>query len=93
VIGNDLSRRKWEVVFVERRPSSETTTMAAAAVAVDDPDGLLFTETWLRISPASPLMGGGGGNSSGAIKEIEEDIVEELVRRHRVWIESGGCEV
>jgi phosphopantothenate---cysteine ligase (ATP) len=64
VIGNDLNRRKWEVVFVERRKSTSVGGATADA---------LFTETWLRIRP-------------GEVKEIEEDIVEELVRRHRVWI-------
>ncbi|KAL0579190.1 Phosphopantothenate--cysteine ligase cab2 [Marasmius crinis-equi] len=36
-------------------------------------------ETWLRIDPKSTEAG----------KEIEEDIIRELVQRHRKWIEGG----
>jgi len=37
-------------------------------------DSLTFVESWLRIPP------------DVAGKEIEEDIVHELVRRHAAWI-------
>lgn len=41
-----------------------------------------FSEYWLRINlPEHPLPG-------APVKEIEEDIVQELVRRHTEWIEN-----
>ncbi|KAI0346417.1 phosphopantothenate-cysteine ligase [Trametopsis cervina] len=74
VIGNDLHRRKFEVVFVTpingQRP-------ARPPPEVDDFD--LFTETWLHIDPAREPQ-----------KEIEEDIVAELVKRHRVWADHAA---
>ncbi|PSS36968.1 hypothetical protein PHLCEN_2v1184 [Hermanssonia centrifuga] len=65
VIGNDLHRRKFEVVFVSPvggRPIQE------------EPNAVQFTESWLNIDL-----------TQDPTKEIEEDIVAELVRRHRVW--------
>ncbi|KAF8893278.1 DNA/pantothenate metabolism flavoprotein [Mucidula mucida] len=59
VIGNDLHRRKFEVVFVSRGT---------------DPSAP-FTDSWLRIDLASHPE-----------KEIEEDIIAELVKRHGEWI-------
>jgi phosphopantothenate-cysteine ligase len=64
VIGNDLHRRKFEVVFISR----------SAKCASE------FEESWLRI--ASDL-------SVVPIKEIEEDIVGELVRRHQAFIDEA----
>ncbi|KAG2008434.1 phosphopantothenate-cysteine ligase [Coprinopsis cinerea AmutBmut pab1-1] len=64
VIGNDLHRRKFEVVFVSRKESE-------------------FDEYWLRID-----LGEHHGPAHHA-KEIEEDIVTELVKRHNAWIEKG----
>ncbi|KAI0319307.1 phosphopantothenate-cysteine ligase [Amylostereum chailletii] len=66
VIGNDLNRRKYEVVFVSR---------AIDARAISD--------TWLRIDAHAI-------NSRGQLKEIEEDIVDELVRRHDRWIAASA---
>ncbi|KAJ6614582.1 DNA/pantothenate metabolism flavoprotein [Mycena sp. CBHHK59/15] len=40
---------------------------------------LTFVESWLRIAPTPPA-------ATNQVKEIEEDIVAELVRRHAVWI-------
>lgn len=68
VIGNDLHRRKFEVVFVS--PASGKPIQDAS----DGLDASLFSESWLRIDP-----------SETTTKEIEEDIVTELVKRHRVW--------
>ncbi|KAI9438553.1 DFP-domain-containing protein [Lactarius indigo] len=67
VIGNDLHRRKHEVVFV----SSEHQGTAARDVGIN----------WLRIS-------GDAVNAHGHPKEIEEDIVAELTKRHQAWIEG-----
>jgi phosphopantothenate---cysteine ligase (ATP) len=68
VIGNDLHRRKFEVVFVS--PVNGPPVQENGA----NVDSAKFMESWLRIDLAQ--------NSS---KEIEEDIVAELVKRHRVW--------
>ena len=38
----------------------------------------LYSEQWLRLSEKAVAEG----------KEIEEDIVEELVKRHEAWIEG-----
>lgn len=68
VIGNDLHRRKFEVVFVSPakcQPVHENS---------EEPDPSMFTESWIRIDL-----------SQNPLKEIEEDIVAELVARHRVW--------
>ncbi|KAH9031701.1 phosphopantothenate-cysteine ligase [Lactarius pseudohatsudake] len=67
VIGNDLHRRKHEVVFVSR----EHQGTAARDVGIN----------WLRIS-------GDAVNARGHPKEIEEDIVAELTKRHQAWIEG-----
>lgn len=79
VIGNDLHTRKFQVVFVSKRPpASQSTT---TTVTPDSPDAR-FVESWLRIdTPAS--------SSAHHEKEIEEDIVAELVRRHQQWIEGS----
>lgn len=65
VIGNDLHRRKFEVVFVSRETDGHKSSGAADAIS----------ETWLRLDDAALARG----------KEIEEDIICELVRRHRRW--------
>jgi len=67
VIGNDLHRRKFEVVFVSR---NETR-----------PDE--FDDQWLRITLPEHAV------PAHQAKEIEEDIVAELVRRHARWVERG----
>ncbi|KAF9051659.1 phosphopantothenate-cysteine ligase [Panaeolus papilionaceus] len=76
VIGNDLHRRKFEVVFVSRKilpPVIDDSIKPADT----------FEEYWLRIDiPAHPAPG-------EAVKEIEEDIVAELVKRHAEWIKQG----
>ena len=67
VIGNDLHRRKYEVVFV----SPDHHGSAASDVRID----------WLHI-PADAV------DSRGHPKEIEEDIVAELTKRHQAWIDG-----
>ena len=66
VIGNDLHRRKYEVVFVSRDHHGS----AASDIST----------TWLRISADAV-------DSRGHAKEIEEDIVAELTKRHQAWID------
>ena len=76
VIGNDLHRRKFEVVFVSKRllPSQQPT--------VNPSDS--FVEYWLRIDIPE-------ANPGVHVKEIEEDIVLELVTRHADWIKNTQC--
>ncbi|KAF4564559.1 hypothetical protein EYR40_010725 [Pleurotus pulmonarius] len=72
VIANELHTRKYQVLFVT--PSSPTSIP-------DDPadEDSAFTETWLRVDiPSTP--------SAVSQKEIEEEIVLELARRHGEWI-------
>lgn len=80
-----------EVVFVSRAPSPAASAVPgparrSAAVSADgmpsahgDDHANLIEETWLRIDEQA-VAGG---------KEIEEDIVSELVRRHGAFIGSG----
>ena len=79
VIGNDLHRRKFEVVFVSKKsppPSPEEEIQQPSANISES-----FVEYWLRIDipDANPGVHG---------KEIEEDIVSELVTRHAEWIKN-----
>ena len=70
-----LHTRKYEVVFVSRR-NAGTQGQEEGPPSIDT-----FEERWLRIKvpDEDPVPG-------FPIKEIEEDIVEELVRRHTEWI-------
>ncbi|KAJ4489884.1 DNA/pantothenate metabolism flavoprotein [Lentinula aciculospora] len=72
VIGNDLNRRKFEVVFISWKyalpPSS--TSDGTNTTESNSP----FAESWLRIDPHDHS------------KEIEEKIVAELVKKHEVWV-------
>ncbi|KAI6044008.1 DNA/pantothenate metabolism flavoprotein [Pisolithus marmoratus] len=71
VIGNDLHHRKYRVVLVCPRRSSLNSN-----VNLDGDMSTEYEESWIEIdsSPSAPH------------KEIEEDIVKELVRRHDEWI-------
>lgn len=93
VIGNDLNRRKFEVCFVERKGAS--TLQSGAGMAVNRPvdeinvDGQDFTATWMRLKDStanneSSIEGGGKGGE----KELEEDIIAELCKRHKAWINA-----
>ena len=75
VIGNDLHRRKYEVVFVSRKLRSSPNG------PVSNEPG--FEESWLHIE--QPLS----SSTCSSVKEIEEDIVKELVRRHDKWTQTG----
>jgi len=50
----------------------------------DEQESMTFVESWLRIPLVTPAA------ATTQVKEIEEDIVSELVRRHAVWIDSAG---
>jgi len=72
VIGNDLHRRKFEVVFVSKERAKDGSGVSDS-----------FAEDWLRIDLHNNVAAG------FAEKEIEEDIVAELVKRHSNWIENS----
>jgi len=81
VIGNDLHRRKFEVVFVSKKllpplpPGAIETQQSSPNLSES------FIEYWLRIDIPD-------ANPGVHVKEIEEDIVSELVTRHAEWIKS-----
>ncbi|KAG7094873.1 hypothetical protein E1B28_005680 [Marasmius oreades] len=82
VIGNDLNRRKFEVVFISRKlpatPNAEGDRKAAGGEPDSGQASSTSVATWLRLDPQAVEQG----------KEIEEDIVAELVKRHQRWIEE-----
>ena len=78
VIGNDLHRRKFEVVFVTPANNTRPTVTQVPGQEFGELDPKDFSETWLRIDLAKEPH-----------KEIEEDIVAELVRRHGVWASAA----
>lgn len=81
VIGNDLNRRKHEVVFVSRKVGQTTEEQASQQTSAKSAS--TFEETWLRIdADARP------GVAPHHAKEIEEDIVAELARRHSEWVKG-----
>ncbi len=73
VIGNDLHRRKFEVVFVSRNAQPDGIASTGKPHEVTS----TFVEHWLRIDLARDPS-----------KEIEEDIISELVRRHEEWVKK-----
>lgn len=77
VIGNDLNRRKFEVVFVARTSSTATSTAASISSSTTASEDEI-TQTWLHLDP----------KLAGGTKEIEEDIIAELVKRHDKWVEA-----
>jgi len=81
VIGNDLHRRKFEVVFVSKKllpplPPGVDEAQRSTSKLSDS-----FVEYWLRIDIPDATPG-------VHVKEIEEDIVSELVTRHAEWIKN-----
>lgn len=70
VIGNDLNRRKYEVVFV-----SKHSDKSSAPESRKSQDGNDYTDTWLSLSQEEIDAG----------KEIEEGIVSRLVKMHDDW--------
>ncbi|WRT68441.1 uncharacterized protein IL334_005417 [Kwoniella shivajii] len=101
VIGNELHRRKHEVVFVERAtPSSKGTgddqikgSVTPPIVAGSDlgvvgfPRKEEYKETWLRLDDLKNDGHAGGKGRDGEV-EIEEMIVKELLNRHQYWMDA-----
>ncbi|KAJ7665945.1 phosphopantothenate-cysteine ligase [Mycena polygramma] len=50
----------------------------------ENAESMTFVESWLRITPSAATT-----TAVTQVKEIEEDIVAELVRRHETWIDSA----
>ncbi|KZS98256.1 phosphopantothenate-cysteine ligase [Sistotremastrum niveocremeum HHB9708] len=75
VIGNDLNRRKFEVVLVARESvlKSIDSTNWTEIEGETGPDK--FVQNWLRLREGKT--------------EIEEDIVNELIRYHEGWGRMG----
>ena len=79
VIGNTLDRRKYEVIFVVHAPKAVaggSEDNATNNEVGNEFKGTTDTERWLRIDDQDAAYG----------KEIEEDIVDELVAMHTRWI-------
>lgn len=81
VIGNDLHKRKYEVVLVENDENFKPDQQSVGSAAHG------FKETWLRLVDLEKEKRE-QGKSEDEIKqlEIEELIIEELVKRHEAWI-------
>ncbi|KAL9936373.1 hypothetical protein V8E36_004441 [Tilletia maclaganii] len=91
VVGNDLNRRKFEVVFVQRDlqqqqkagPSGQGSGTSATTAASPH----AYTERWIRLAD-KPAPSAPNASHSGE-REIEEDIVRELCSMHSQWIAQG----
>jgi phosphopantothenate-cysteine ligase len=81
VIGNNLVRRKFEVVFVEPDPAPAGGHAGGLATG-DSRQG--YKETWLRLADLKPREG-------VEERDIEEMIIEELLVRHERWIAAGSA--
>ncbi|KAK0481965.1 phosphopantothenate-cysteine ligase [Armillaria luteobubalina] len=73
VIGNNLHRRKFEVVFISRSVQPDGDALTGKPNEVTSK----FVEHWLRIDL-----------DRDPSKDIEEDIISELVRRHEAWVKK-----
>lgn len=90
MIGNNLVRRKFEVVFVEPTstsapPNTSKSMKDSAVVPSGMGEGVGFSlpeykETWLRLADLKR------GDDE---VEIEEVIIGELLGRHERWIAAG----
>ncbi|TYJ53417.1 hypothetical protein B9479_005964 [Cryptococcus floricola] len=95
VIGNELHRRKYEVVFVEPLSSTirgDDSISGASTPPLERLRDDQFRETWLKLDDiqegaAEAGVSAGGSGKDGEV-EIEELIVKELVQRHQKWISA-----
>ena len=83
MIGNQLHSHKFEVVLVSKKLTRGPQQQEEAANTHTEEDH--FEAQWLRIDIKDKQSVPGF-----PVKEIEEDIVHELVRRHTGWIGSEG---
>lgn len=105
VIGNELHKRKHEVVFIERvgrnkslgnpsimgaetpplrsRHSSSAALSSLTLTDQGDQQDEQFKETWLYLDK---LAQGRVPKPDEFEPEIEEYIIDELVKRHQDWI-------
>lgn len=88
VIGNDLHRRKHEVVFVERltpnKGGGDERLRGVETPLLGDYEQEEFRETWVKLEALKAVADAGDGEG-----EIEELIIRELVRRHQDWMDAG----
>lgn len=91
VIGNELHKRKHEVVFVERshheKSRGDRSVTGAQTPPLDngkEEPGHSYAETWLRLGELAK------GRPASDEVEIEEFIIKELLARHTEWIAAGG---
>lgn len=100
VIGNDLHRRKYEVVFVERSPpisadrlpqthSTDSGKDHGPAKSVEDPPLANGEQESQQFKETWLKLDSEARWDDGEEREIEELIVRELRGRHQTWIEAG----
>ncbi|KDQ58562.1 hypothetical protein JAAARDRAFT_193114 [Jaapia argillacea MUCL 33604] len=85
VIGNDLHRRKFEVVFVSRNGPNVTEKASNTSNNNFGAGESHLSEYWLRLGTSDA-----SASSLQHPREIEEDIVRELERRHQLWIDAAS---
>lgn len=86
VVGNELHRRKHEVVLVENAGAGAGAGAAASA----EGEQTQFRETWLTLTDLErEKRAQGAGDAEVGELELEELMVEELVKRHEAWIREG----
>jgi phosphopantothenate-cysteine ligase len=101
VIGNDLHKRKYEVVFVERKSTPGSPASYFTPIKGQGDTRINGAQTPPILANGSKALedysetwlrlkdfDGAKGGSNGDI-EIEELIVHELVGRHQAWIDAG----
>jgi hypothetical protein len=95
VIGNVLSTRKFEVVFVSSAAQSTAVGNDSLSHTTES-----FSEEWLRLpgswvggdkggessSGASTSLGDGAAAKASSDPEIESLIVNKLIQKHMEWM-------
>lgn len=82
VIANDLHTRKDKVCFVTNKMKvANSSPSSSASQNIHD----LFEAKWLEL----PRRSNENCGVKGIVKEIEENIVAELLQQHDRWIAEG----
>lgn len=101
VIGNDLHRRKYEVVFVERKQQSSPSAPQKGAgdqrlvgpqtppVSEVEVDGDKLFKSAEEYKETWIRLADAPKTCVNGEMEIEEVIIRELLERHTKWIEAG----